>query len=575
MSGYDQTTWLKSYKLGPFDLASTMAPYPECPLFAFLDNAVSKFGNRPACLYQGRSMTYKELGGQVDRLAAGLSTLGVAPGDRVATILNTSPQFVISDNAILKTGGVHVPCSPLHKAHELANEIEESGAEVVICLEESGEMVQSIREAANLKHIIITASDDYTDRETQWSPQPGVLLFREVIAQAQDQPPRVDIDPINDLALLVFTGGATGRPKGVMLTHYNLVANTIQALPWAMGPLEKGIIGKSSVLIGIPAFHSYGHWALRAAIHWGLQMILIPDPREIEIIAGHLKKSRPFMATLVPTQYMKLLDNQLGRTNTNFTSGAAPLPPEVSARFKKLTGMPITEAYGLTETSPVAHFNLSSFSKVTGFMPFEKKGSIGVPVVDTQVRLVDPVVGSDVPQGEVGELFIKGPQVMKGYWPTKGSGLVDGWLPTGDLCRMDEDGYFFLVDRNKDMINVSGHKVYSTSVDEVLFEHPAVAVAVTIGLPDIDRPGSERVKAYVVLRNGQQATAEEILAHCREKLAPYAVPKAIEFRESLPMTVTQKLFKKQLRDEELAKMNLLTDAGQLERQSVINQGRKA
>jgi long-chain acyl-CoA synthetase len=322
-----------------------------------------------------------------------------------------------------------------------------------------------------------------------------------------------------------------------------------------MGPLEKGIIGKSSVLLGIPAFHSYGHWAIRASVYWGLQMIMIPDPRDTRTIVSLLKKNRPFMAPLVPTQYMKLLEYGVGRTNTTFTSGAAPLPPELASRFKKMTGMPITEAYGLTETSPVTHFNLSSFSKITGFMPEEKKGSIGVPIADTEAKLVDPVVGSEVPVGEVGELYIRGPQVMKGYWPTPGAGLANGWLPTGDLCRMDASGYFYLVDRDKDMINVSGNKVYSTQVDEVIFEHPAVAQAVSIGIPDRDRPGSERVKAFVVIKasHAGQVTAADIIAHCSNRLAPYAVPKIIEFRDSLPMTVTQKLFKKQLRDEEIVR----------------------
>jgi len=203
----------------------------------------------------------------------------------------------------------------------------------------------------------------------------------------------------------------------------------------------------------------------------------------------------------------------------------------------------------------LTHFNLSSFAKITGFMPFEKKGSIGVPVADTEAKVVDSVGGQEVAQGEVGELYIRGPQVMQGYWPEAGKGLVDGWLPTGDLCRMDEDGYFFLVDRDKDMINVSGNKVYSTRVDEVLFEHPAVAQAVTIGVPDPAKPGSERVKAFVVRNEGfaGKVTADDIIAHCREKLAPYAVPKFVEFRDSLPLTVTEKLFKKALRDEELKK----------------------
>ena len=262
------------------------------------------------------------------------------------------------------------------------------------------------------------------------------------------------------------------------------------------------------------------------------------------------------MAALVPTQYMRLIEKKIGRTNTTFASGAAPLPSKVTKDFKQATGMPITEAYGLTETGPLTHFNLSSFAKITGFMPFEKAGSIGVPIVDTEVKVIDDRTGEDVHPGDVGELYIRGPQVMKGYWPDPGAGLKDGWLPTGDLCRMDEDGYFFLVDRNKDMINVSGNKVYSTRVDEVIFEHPAVASAVTIGVPDPARPGSERVKAFVVLRDGYErnVSADDIISHCKEKLAPYAVPKKVEFRKSLPLTVTEKLFKKQLRDEEIEKL---------------------
>jgi long-chain acyl-CoA synthetase len=555
MNIYQSKPWLKSYRLGPFELAASMAPYTPTPLFSFLDKTVAKYGQRPACLYGGRVISYKELGELVNRLASGLCSLGVGPGDRVATILNTSPQFVICDFAIQKTGAVHVPCSPLHKARELSHEIGQSQARTIICLGPFKDVVQSIQSETGFHDLILTAAEDFSADQSDLSHEPGGLQLRDLIDRSDPRPPQVDINPVEDLALLVFTGGATGTPKGVMLTHHNLTANTLQSLPWALGPLEKGIIGKSSLLIGIPAFHAYGHWAIRASVYWGLQMIMIPDPRDIGGIAAQLKKSRPFMAPLVPTQYMRLLDQNIGRTNTSFTSGAAPLPPEVAARFKKVTGMPITEAYGLTETSPVTHFNLSSFAKITGFMPFEKKGSIGVPVVDTEVRLVDPVAASEVAQGEVGELYLKGPQVMKGYWPTPGMGLADGWLPTGDLCRMDEDGYFFLVDRTKDMINVSGNKVYSTTVDEVLFEHPAVAQAVTIGLPDPDRPGSERIKAFIVLRqeNQEAATADDLIAYCKEKLAPYAVPKSIEFRENLPLTVTGKLFKKQLREEELAK----------------------
>jgi len=547
--------WLGGYKVGPFKIAETLQPYPKVPLFSFFDDTVSRFPNRPACLYLGRKITWKELKIQVDRLASGLSELGIGKGDCVATILPTSPQFVISDYAILKTGATHVPCSLLHRSHDLIHEIGESGAKAVICLDKSLDMVKSIKDQTELKTIIITATEDFSENQPEIRKVPGAVQLRDVISSAGHSLPKIDIDPEKDLALLVFTGGATGKPKGVMLSHFNLTSNTLQCLPWFMGPLQGGIKGKSSLLIAIPAFHSFGHSLIRSAVYWGLQMIMIPDPRDLDTIVAMLKKRRPFLAPLVPTQYMKLLEKKIGRTTTSFTSGSAPLPPEVTRQFKKETGMPITEAYGLTETGPTTHFNLSTFSKITGFMPFEKTGSIGVPVVDTDVKLADGITGREVAPGEVGEMYIRGPQVMKGYWPDPGAGLKDGWLPTGDLCRMDKDGYFFLVDRVKDMINVSGNKVYSTTVDEILFEHPAVSTAVTIGIPDPERPGSERVKVFIVLLPGYagDVTKEDIISFCREKLPPYAVPKFVEFREDLPRTVTEKLFKKQLRDEETGK----------------------
>jgi len=548
--------WINGYKLGPFQLNKTMEPYPTVPLFQFFDETAERYSSRSACFYLNRKITYKELKLNVDSLACALSVLGVKKGHKVATILPTSPQFVIADYAIQKTGAVHVPCSLLHKSHDLIWEIGESGAENVICLDTHLDVVKSIRPETSIKNIIVTSINDYSAHEPEISEVSGALQLRDLINMSEPSPPQVDIDPVNDLALLVFTGGATGKPKGVMLTHSNLTANTLQSMPWVLGPLEKGIKGKSSMLIGVPTFHSYGHWAIRACVYWGLQMLMVPDPRDIDMVVELLKKFRPFMAPLVPTQYMRLVEKKIGRTNTTFSSGAAPLPPEVANKFKKETGMPITEAYGLSETGPLTHFNLSSFAKITGFMPFEKKGSIGVPVADTEVKVVNSDNGSEVVAGEVGELYIRGPQVMKGYWPTAGLGLVDGWLPTGDLCRMDEDGYFFLVDRNKDMINVSGNKVYSTRVDEILFEHPAVSQAVSIGVPDAAKPGSERVKAFIVLKDEAKGaiTANDIVVHCDKKLPPYAVPKLIVFRDALPMTVTQKLFKKALRDEELKKM---------------------
>jgi len=555
MKTYNEQPWLKGYKVGPFSIPTSMGEYPKVSLFQFFNETVQRYPNRSACLYLGRKISWKELGLYVDRMAIALSEMGVSKGDRVATILPTSPQFVISDYAILKCGAIHVPCSLLHKESDLNYEIGASGAKIIVCLDVSLDLVKSVKEQTALETIIITALTDFSESEKPTKLVSGTTQLREIICKGNSTTPAVEIDPENDLALLAFTGGATGKPKGVMLTHFNLTSNTLQTLPWFMGPLQDGIKGKSSILIALPTFHATGHSLVRSAVHWGLQMILVPDPRDVTGIAVLLKKHRPFMAPMVPTQYMKIIGKGIGRTNTSFTSGAAPLPLEVVKRFKKETGMPIAEAYGLTETGPLTHFNLSTFSKVTGFMPFEKKGSIGVPVVDTEVKLIDSDSGKDTPLGEVGEMYIKGPQVMKGYWPDPGAGLKDGWLPTGDLCRMDEDGYFFVVDRDKDMINVSGFKVYSTTVDSILFQHPAVNAAVAIGIPDPKRMGSERVKAFIVLREEYvgKITEEDIVAHCREYLAPYAVPKYVEFRKNLPQTVTEKLFKKQLRDEELKK----------------------
>jgi long-chain acyl-CoA synthetase len=271
-----------------------------------------------------------------------------------------------------------------------------------------------------------------------------------------------------------------------------------------------------------------------------------------------LTKYRPFFCACVPTQYSRLVAAGLGRITTMFFSTTAALAPEIARKFRQETGVPITEAYGLTETDGGTHMNLSSFSKITGFMPFEKFGSIGIPLPDTDVKIVNLETGEEVAPGQEGELWVRGPQVMIGYWPEAGKGLIDGWLPTGDVVRMEEDGYFYITDRLKDMANISGLKVYTRLVDDALYEHPAVGDAVAIGIPDPERPGSERIKAFIRLKKEFQGkvTAEEIIGHCREKLPAYAVPKFIEFREELPLTVTLKLFKRQLREEEVARMKV-------------------
>jgi long-chain acyl-CoA synthetase len=276
-----------------------------------------------------------------------------------------------------------------------------------------------------------------------------------------------------------------------------------------------------------------------------------------------IREHRPFLVPGVPTQFMRLADAGLRRVNSMLFSGAAPLPQEVAAAIRQKTGMSVSEGYGLTETSTLVTVNLSSFSRITGFVAKEKPG-IGVPIPDTECRLVDPESGCEVSNGETGELLVRGPQVMKGYWPTPGAGLTpEGWLHTGDIAVMDEGGYFRIVDRIKDMINVSGMKVYTTEVDEVLFRHPAVSMAAAFGVPDADAPGSERVMAVIRLKDAQagQVTEEQIREYCRAHLPPYAVPKHVEFRDDLPLTVTEKVFKRALREEAIARMNAGAKAG--------------
>ena len=553
---YADKPWLKSYFVGPFKLPKTMEPYPKIPVTKFLDDAAQQYPDNVACVYLEEELTYKQLKLQVDKLATALAELGVKKGDKVATILPSCPQFIISDFAIMRLGGIHVPISILHKDFDLLYELNESGAETVICSYRRLERVNIIKNETKLKTIIWTPVPIFPSYSIPHLEEiPGAYRLEALIEKSEPNPPNVEIDPMNDLALLPFTGGTTGVPKGTMLSHYNLTSNVIQSLHWMMHPLAPGIRGKSTVVICVPIFHQLGHWGVHAAISWEQRLILV-DGRDIKNIVELIKKYRPFIVLGVPTHYLLLLNEDLPKMPIFFYAGAAALPPEVAKQWEKKMGVPLGEGYGMTEASPCTHINLSGFSKVTGFIA-DVKRSIGVPVADTEVKVVDPETRMEVPVGEAGELWIRGPQVMLGYWPTPGKGLdKDGWLATGDIGKMDEDGYFYIVDRIKDMINVSGMKVYSRMVDDVLYEHSAVLEAGVIGIPDPERPGSERIKAFIALKSGYEGkiTEEDIIKYCQENLPPYAIPKFVEFREILPLTPVMKIHKKQLRDEEIAKM---------------------
>ncbi len=532
-----------------------MAPYPEISVYKFLEDSAATFPESKAIYFLDKEITYEELKLQVDKFATALSDLGIKKGDRVATILPNCPQYVISDFAILRIGAIHVPLSILHKAPDLLYELGESKAETIICSYRRLERVDDIKSKTSIKTMIYTPVPIFPDyslpeiKETY-----GAIRFEDLINKYDSNPPEVEINPIEDLAELPFTGGTTGVPKGTMQTHYNITTNVIQVFHWYLKPLEVGTRGKASVVICVPMFHQYGHWILIAAISMGMGMFLV-DPRDIDRIVDTIKKHRPFMVCAVPTHYMLFVEKDIPAMPIFYFSAAAALPSEIADKFEKKTQVPMSEGYGMTESS-VTHINLSGLSKITGFMAKVKR-SVGIPVPDTDVKIVDPDTGEEVPFGETGEIIVRGPQLMKGYWPTPGKGLTeDGWIATGDIAKMDEDGYFYIVDRIKDMINVSGMKVYSRVFEDILYEHPAVNEAAIIGIPDPERPGSERVKAFILLNPEYlgKITTDDIIEYCKEKFPPYAVPKFVEFRKTLPLTLAMKIFKRKLKDEEIAKM---------------------
>ncbi|MHA2203144.1 MAG: AMP-binding protein, partial [Candidatus Hodarchaeales archaeon] len=428
--------------------------------------------------------------------------------------------------------------------------------EIIICSYRRLERIEAIKDEIKLKSVIYTPVPifpDYILPEMKELPDIANLhRLEDLIEKSDSNPPTVEINPTEDIALLPFTGGTTGVPKATMLTHYNITTNVIQSVQWMMHPLRAGIKGKAAALICLPIFHQAGHFLIHAGISWGLRGFLV-DGRDLLLIADIINEHRPFIVGGVPTHYMLLLDNPtLKKMPIFFFSGAAALPQDVAEKWEKKIGTPLSEGYGMTEACAVTHMNPSGLSKVTGFMPKAKR-AVGVPVADTEVKIVNLETGKEAPFGEPGELWIRGPQVMKGYWPEEGKGLQHGgWLATGDVAKMDKDGYFNIVDRIKDMINVSGMKVYSQTVDDVLHKHPAVSVAGVIGVQDPNRPGSERVKAFIALRDDyiESTAPSDIIQYCKEHLPSYAVPKFIEFRDSLPLTPVMKLDKKRLREEE-------------------------
>jgi long-chain acyl-CoA synthetase len=557
---YQDKPWLSSYEKN----VAENVEFEEAFLPDFLERSAEKFPDNMALLFQGYKVTYRELKNMVDCFATALADFGIKKGDSVAILLPNVIPCVVAYYAILKIGAIAVMNNPLYSDRELEHQFNNSESKLLITLDLLGNRMIDLRPKTSIKQIIYTSIGDYL-------PFPKNLLFplvakkkklaadvksaeevykwKEVLAAASPNPPKVELS-FEDVTMYQYTGGTTGVSKGVMLTHANLSKQTQQIRAWF--PLFDA--GNEIMLGALPFFHVFGlSTAMNFAIYMGWGNILVPKPQPEQLLEA-IGKFKPTFAPLVPTMYIGMLNHPKIK-DTNMTSikgcfsGSAPLPVEVIRDFEQKTGSVIVEGYGLTESTPVVHINPFSGGK-------RKVGSIGLPISNTQARIVSLDDGkTDMPVGETGEIVIKGPQVMQGYWQMPeetADTLKDGWLYTGDIAKMDEEGYFFIVDRKKDMIISGGLNVYPRDIEEVFYEHPKVMEATAIGVPHPSR--GEQVKVFVVLCEGETATEEELLEYCKDKLATYKLPTMIEFREELPKTNVGKILKKDLKAEEMAKL---------------------
>lgn len=558
--------WLKHY---PPQIPHTLT-YEETSLQQLLKNTAEKYPNKIAIHFNGKELSYQELYDSALKFAGYLQKIGIQKGDRVAIMLPNTPQSVISFYGVMMAGGIVVQTNPMYTERELAFQMKDSGAKAIVALDILFPRIKKIQGETELEHIIITAIKDYLPfpknlvypfiQKKQYGYSVKVEhkgndhLFTEIMKHPALQEPIMNINFEEDLAMLQYTGGTTGFPKGVMLTHKNLIANTKMCQAW----LYKCREGEEIVLGALPFFHVYGMTTVMIlSILQASKMVLIPKP-DPEVLLKTIQSQRPTMFPGAPTMYIGMLNHpELSKYDLSSIdsciSGSAPLPVEVQEQFERLTGGKLVEGYGLTESSPVTHANLLWDGE-------RVKGSIGLPWPDTLAEIRSVETGEPLPVGEIGELVVKGPQVMKGYWnrPEETQEVLkDGWLHTGDMGYMDEEGYFYIVDRKKDMIIASGYNIYPREIEEVLYEHPAVKEVVVAGVPDPYR--GETVKAYIVLKEGTTVTEDELNKFARKNLAAYKVPRKYEFRDELPKTTVGKILRRQLVEEEKRKLNELNE----------------
>ncbi|MGD2030420.1 MAG: long-chain fatty acid--CoA ligase [Desulfobacterales bacterium] len=555
---YQDKPWMSSYEKG----VPETIEYEEICLPEILERSAVRFPNKMALLFQGYKISFSELNNMVNRFAAVLHDFGIDKGDSVAIVLPNVIPCVVAYYAILKIGSIAVMNNPLYSDRELEYQFNDSDSKLLVTIDLLANRMIDLRPRTKIKQIIYTSIGDYLpfpknllfpfvakkkNLAADVKPADNVYSWKNLPSNTPSRLPEVELS-FDDIAMYQYTGGTTGVSKAVMITHGNLSKQVQQIAAWFSR------FNSNEIMLGaLPFFHVFGlTTAMNLAIFKGWGDILVPKPQPDALLEA-IRKFKPSFAPLVPTMYIGMLHNP-AIDKTDLTSikgcfsGSSALPLETIRDFEKKTGAVIVEGFGLTEASPVTHVNPFAGGK-------RKAGSIGIPISDTECRIVSLDDGkSDVPVGKSGELLVRGPQVMKGYWNNPketADTLTDGWLHTGDIAKMDEDGYFYIVDRKKDMIISGGCNVYPRHIEETLYENPKIKEVCAIGIPHPTR--GEAIKVFAVLKKGETATQEELIEFCKDKLARYKLPTEIEFRNDLPKTNVGKILKKELRSENMAK----------------------
>ncbi|MGE5139824.1 MAG: long-chain-fatty-acid--CoA ligase [Rudaea sp.] len=558
--------WLKHYE----PHVPEHIDFPQTLLSEVLKQRADKFGSRTAMIFKGGKLSFRQFDDAVDRFAAALQKLGVKKGDRVALWLPNCPQFAIAYYATLRIGDVVAPCNPLYQAPEMIHQLNDSGAQVIVALSSLYPLLKQFHGETEIRHTIVAQIKTYfpphlrllfglllekkTGHRADISGHPNTYWFHDLIKSAPLTPQPVEVRP-EDTAVLMYTGGTTGISKGAELTHSNIFKNAYQCKVWLNAGEAQDVD-----MVQMPLFHSYGMTTgMNLCVVVAGTMLLVPDPRALEDVIQTIHKFKPTLYPGSPAIYTSIINySHIAKYDLKSIrlciSGASGLPVEVQERFQNLTGARLVEGYGLSEASPVTHANpLFGENRI---------GTIGLPWPDTEVKIVDADTGTKTMGiGEEGELCVRGPQVMKGYWnmPAETANVLrqapddpDGkpWLYTGDIATMDADGYFRIVDRKKDIIvSGGGYKIFPREVEEVLYTHPKIMEVAVTGVPYGEK--GERVKAFVVLKPGEELLADDIVEFCRQRLAPYKVPKFVEFRDSIPKTIAGKPLRRQLRQESI------------------------